>query len=794
MRWLSGLVWFLLPVAASGATAAETAREIREVTFDREECYRVRDLTLLRYDVRLYLTDGYLLFSKPVEGRRAAAVFTTDVEGGDGEVIVMAPNKGERRSLAAYTGSPTLDEHFRAAIFLGVGDLYGEVKEQLASNPANRKMPEMGPVLDEQWSSVLHNLAASYETRLTLDILSRAAPNQTLFAAMLAGVKLGNFDVVSDPRAQERIAVGQVVNRQNRSYFDVWTSFEPRNQPRTMGPFGSEADLSDYRIEATVGQDLNLSAVTRVKVTAVQDGLRVLPLDIARNMKVDSVTVDGRPAEVLQREALRANLGRAGNELFLVLPPEPLQAKRTYELEVRHNGRVIHDAGDHVYYVSARGNWYPADGLAYASYDLTFRYPREFDLVSAGEVVSDTTDGPWRTTRRRTRAPIRMAGFNLGRYEQTRVTRGNYTVEVYANRSVERALQPKSEILVPQMPLPGRRRPNPLEPPRFPAPEPAPNPVNQLQKLASDIADALQFMAGKFGPPALPFLTVSPIPGAFGQGFPGLIYLSTLSYLKPEGQKRVVGPNMELFFTEILHAHETAHQWWGNVVSAAGYRDYWLMEALANYSALLYVEKHRGARFLDQALDQYRTDLLAKGEGGSPVDAAGPIVLGTRLESSLEPRAWRAITYGKGSWILQMLRRLQGDEKFLAMLMELRRRYEHQEVTTEQFRDLASHYLPPKNDDPKLDVFFDQWVYSTGIPAIKMSHSVKGLKVSGTITQSDVGEDFSASVPVEIQFARGRSQVVWVRTSNEPATFSVTVRQAPAKVLLDPHYSVLRRP
>jgi len=47
---------------------------------------------------------------------------------------------------------------------------------------------------------------------------------------------------------------------------------------------------------------------------------------------------------------------------------------------------------------------------------------------------------------------------------------------------------------------------------------------------------------------------------------------------------------------------------------------------------------------------------------------------------------------------------------------------------------------------------------------------------------------------VEIQFARGRSQVVWVRTSNEPATFSVTVRQAPAKVLLDPHYSVLRRP
>jgi aminopeptidase N len=302
-------------------------------------------------------------------------------------------------------------------------------------------------------------------------------------------------------------------------------------------------------------------------------------------------------------------------------------------------------------------------------------------------------------------------------------------------------------------------------------------------------------MAGKFGPPALPVLTVSPIPGTFGQGFPGLIYLSTLAYLRPESPGRAkLNAHQEMFFNEILQAHETAHQWWGNVISAAGYRDYWLMEALANYSALLYLEKHKGARWLEQALDQYRADLLARGEGGVPVDETGPIVLGTRLESSLEPRAWRAITYGKGSWIMHMLRRIMGDERFLAMIADLRRRYEHLDVSTEQFREHTARFLPSGSEDPKLDLFFDRWVYSTGIPAIKMTHSVKGLKVTGTVTQAEAGEDFSVLVPVEIQFARGKSLVHWVRTSNEPVTFSVTVRQPPLRVLLDPHYSVLRRP
>ena len=138
------------------------------------------------------------------------------------------------------------------------------------------------------------------------------------------------------------------------------------------------------------------------------------------------------------------------------------------------------------------------------------------------------------------------------------------------------------------------------------------------------------------------------------------------------------------------------------------------------------------------------------------VDAAGPIVLGTRLENSLEPRAWRAITYGKGSWILHMLRRRMGDERFMAMLAE----FGQKPTTAKKSRRsssgmLAAKYLPPKSDDAQLEKFFEQWVYGTGIPALKLSYSVKGkapnVRVVGHADAVGRGRRFHALVPVEIQ-------------------------------------------
>jgi aminopeptidase N len=328
-------------------------------------------------------------------------------------------------------------------------------------------------------------------------------------------------------------------------------------------------------------------------------------------------------------------------------------------------------------------------------------------------------------------------------------------------------------------------------------PELPPDPQVRLQEIASEIASAVEFMAARFGPPALPGLTVSPVPGRFGQGFPGLIYLSTMSYLAPQQKViRSLDAHGRLFFSDILQAHETAHQWWGNVVTSAGYHDEWLMEALADYSALLYLENKNGRQPVAMALDTYKARLLQT-VNGQTVESTGPIVLGMRLENSQTPTAYHSITYGKGSWIMHMLRRRMGDGGFLAMLADLRKEYERKPLSTEDFRLLAARFLPSGSADPQLENFFDQWVYGTGIPALKLSYAVKGkggaLRLNGTVTQSDVADDFSVLAPVEILLGHGKVLTQWVQTGEGEVTFSVAVPSAPVRVVLDPDFSVLRR-
>ena len=795
MRWILGAV--ACAQLAWCGTAADLARGVREILLDPEQCYRVRELTLAKEDARIFFTDGHLIFSKPVAGRPIAAVFTADVEGGDAEVILMPPTRAERRSLALYSGSPNLDEHVEAALLLFSDDTAAALMAQIQANPFNRKSPEVGPLLEQHWASVVRNLAASFQARLALDLLSSPAQRRGLLAVAFTGRKLGNFDLVVDPRSLEQIVLGQVAERQNRLYFDIWTSFQSRTARKAGFEDPDRVKIGSYEIAATLTPELDLRVVTRMRLRA-ESSLAVVPFDIAREMQVSGVTVNGTPAELFQRESLRSSLIRnTGNDLILVTPPQPLETGREYIFEFRHAGRVVFDAGNHVYFVGARGNWYPHHGVQFATYDLTFRYPRDLDLVTAGDAADDRTDGEWRITHRKTPVPVRLAGFNLGRYEHARVARAGYSVEVYANRNVEKALERKVQEPVVVLPpaIPGRRRAADIV--TLP-PAPSLSPASRVERLAGETASALEYMAARFGAPALRQVRVSPVPGTFGQGFPGLIYLSTLAYFgREERPVATLNEHAQVFYTEILHAHEIAHQWWGNVVTSNGYHDEWIMEALANYSALLYLEKRKGARLLETVLGTYRTSLLAKLETGQTVESAGPIVLGIRLDSSQTPQAWRRITYEKGSWIIHMLRRRMGDERFFAMLAALRKRYEYRTIDTEQFRVLAAEFLPPKSADPKLEDFFDRWIYGTGVPALKLTYTLKGkapaLRVTGTVQQSEVAEDFTTLVPVEIQVARGRSLTHWVKTGADPVPFSVAVRQRPTKVSLDPEGSVLKR-
>jgi hypothetical protein len=323
------------------------------------------------------------------------------------------------------------------------------------------------------------------------------------------------------------------------------------------------------------------------------------------------------------------------------------------------------------------------------------------------------------------------------------------------------------------------------------------SPTSRLAQMADQIDEATVFFRNRFGEPPLARLEVTPVPGRFGQGFPGMIYVPTVNYLEPVSPTNGATVPQQAYFRDLLIAHEIAHQWWGNIVAAGSYHHEWIMEALANYSAILYMESKQGPKSVEMALDAYRKNLFVPGADGGTAESEGPVVQGRRLENSNNPSASVAVIYGKGTWILHMLRRRLGDERFLTVLAQIRKRFQLQTFDTEDLRNLCAEYLPKGSPDPKLEAFFDTWVYGTGVPALKLNYSVKGkpgaYKLTGTVAQSEVPEEFSVAVPVEIQIGKGKPVVQIVRTGTEAAPFTVPVGAPNAKAVLDPGWSVLRR-
>jgi hypothetical protein len=795
---------FLLSALPLFSSAPELARQIRENGFDPRECYRVRDLEIVRGEARIFLNEGLVIFQRPVAGRIVAAAFSGDVEGGGGEILLIPPARSERASLASFIRSPNLAERFRTAVFLFTDGTAGELREKIRESPVAKNAPEAGVLLASRWDSVLGNLSRSFEVRLVEDILAGRRDAAGLFFAAIVGEKLGNFDLLYDPNLRQQLMLGQVANRGGHAFYDVWTSFAARDfrlgrrewKPRTV-------TVSQYRLNAALEPDLRLRVETRLAVE-LEESAAVLPFEISPRMRVESATVDGQPADVFAPESTRANLARGdGNQTFLIVPPAPL-GPGSHELVVQHAGEVITHAGNQVYFVGSRINWYPLSGLQFSQYEMEFRYPKHLSLVTSGVPVEERVEGEWKITRSRSGGRLRYAGFNLGNYLRESAEKGPYRVDVYANRNLEAELQPKTVVIAAPPPagLPRRRPPFADIAPATPILLPAPARV-ATGSMARAIAEEFEWMASILGPPPQPALSVSPIPGIFGQGFPGLLYLSTRAYLEPPGGFGAAP--QQAYFSELLHAHETAHQWWGNSVVSPGYEDDWIQEAMANYLALMALERRRGARTMDKVLEECKQRLLAKDADGRTVESAGPVTFGLRLQNSRNFAAWRAIVYDKGAWIIHMLRRRLGDALFREMLAETARRYRERPLDTGALRAIAAEFLARqpagassyRSVDPKLENFFDTWTAGTGIPAYTLKWSVRGaapkFAVTVTVTQSGVGDDFMDAVPVEIHTGRGSPLVRWLRTSSEPATITQTLALRPTRVLLDPGNATLKQ-
>ena len=727
MIWLRLLLLALAPALGLGAVPGETppraadlVSTFRHLSLDGKLAYHVRDLQLVRGGVTFYLTDGVLRFFQPVNGRLIAAMFSTQsVETGDAEVILMPPQRSERASLAYFTHSPNLDEHFASALFFFSDTFAGDVEQQVRNAPV-RTIPDLPDELAGKINTVGRAMAEQLQVRLVQALLDNHAPSDGFFYAAIAGHTLGTFDLLYDPTNFEPVSVGRVAPPVDAAQakdavdnFQLWCNFRPRR----AAPFTSPpARLTNFQIESTIHDDLSLTAHADFKLRAnAQDG-RALSFSLSPRLKITDATLDGAPAEILRRPSFRlSEFGSA--EPFLVVSETPLVADREYHVQLHYEGSVIHKTASGDYFVDDRNTWYPVDGAISTDFDLTFHCPDRLRLVSTGELLGEKTENGIRTVHRKTATPAALAGFNLGNYGVRREERGLYSVQVYSRNSAAFFSDPT---------LPG-----------------------QALDILADYTRLWQPLSSHS-------LSITPIAGYFGQGFPGLIYLSLVSYMKQENRPADLrNPRLDAFFTGLLLSHEIAHQWWGSIVRQANYRSGWITEAMANDSALEYLGRSKGLPTRDEVLESYRQDLLHS-DKGETVESAGPVDFGERLIDTHGMHAWQVIVYEKGSWILHMLRERLGAENFRRMQLALLSDYSAHPLSNDDFRQVASRFVPAGQPDRSLETFFDAWVYGTGIPGITLHPSGRSLDID----VSGVDDDFQADLPLH---CRGKESVHWIR-------------------------------
>ncbi|HTV64124.1 MAG TPA: M1 family aminopeptidase [Bryocella sp.] len=795
-------------------------RALKSVGLDPQRVFKIRDADLDREDVHLSFNDGTIAFTQAVDGRITGAYFE-----GDGEVLVRPPDRMERASLGLFINAGVLEEKFTSAYIRFNDDTANELTPFL-------RPPEDAMDFVARNDNTARTLAESDAMRLCISFTSPppsasgdAAPvPDRLLHARVAGEHYGVFDVFFDTRSPEQIVVGNASTHENDTYYDLWMSFPMRSLRKTTlsdtrfgGPSGPlwtphVLTIGKYTIHATLDAARTLTADATLDVDVKDGGTRIVLFELSRYLQVKQVEYQGQSLEFLQNEAVEGSeLQRRGNDTVAVVFPAPLQPGAHFKLRFSYSGSVLSDAGGGLLYVGARGTWYPNRGIAMANYDVTFHWPQPWLLIATGKRVSLEREGDSLVGRWTSEQPIPIAGFNVGEYVESSARVAEIEVDAYAahgsddQRSSPTASNASSPLLSPH--APGTVEPVPLPPALQ-------NPGGVGQSLAERAAETLSSEEQMLGPYPYSSLSLTENPSAESQGWPGLIFLSSYAYLQPEQLRAMNLPAADaIIYSEVMMPHELAHQWYGDQMTWASYHEQWLMEGFANYVSLLLLERSQPTD-VQLTLENYRRILASRSREGRRIVDAGPVTLGSRLSSSHFPNGYEIITYGRGTWLIHMLRWMlrdasrtadnpSGDDTvFLGMLRSLVQQYQQKEITNSDFEHAVEAVLPKSlwfENRKSLDWFFDGWVNGTAFPQLELSgakvvHTAKGATASGVVHQNSAPFDLVTSVPVFGVTAD--SQVYLGRVFAEGAETHFTL-PAPADVtqlLLDPYHTVLTEP
>ena len=216
-------------------------------------------------------------------------------------------------------------------------------------------------------------------------------------------------------------------------------------------------------------------------------------------------------------------------------------------------------------------------------------------------------------------------------------------------------------------------------------------------------------------------------------------------------------------YMDYIILHETAHEWWGNNITACDGADVWLHEGFAMYSEVLYVEDQLGYPMSIHYLLERRRGIQNR-----------RAIVGPRGEYY-----WGfEDAYNKGAWILHTLRSvLDDDTMFFGILKGFQQEFASQIVCTE---DLVEYINNVTGQDFK--PFFDQYIFDRRPPTLEYSLTKDKLlyRYTGILPEF--------SMPVNVLVNKDE-----VRLQPSMATQTLTIPDYATVQIMDWEYLILKK-
>lgn len=730
-------------------------RQLGKAGQDFEGPYAVvNNLVLERDAASFVLRSGEIYFAPEVNGRTTGAVFF-----GEGELSLTPPTDAEKHSLVLFTKQPALAEPFTRLVLRFTDKTFAEIKSS-----AQAQMKTNGPQASRAHDAYRDNqsllrktLRRNLELRTLVDLYNTQRPG--FFTAFIDGKRYNKLVFQYDLLGIPSVSPEEVLLS---SYGETdggdWVAFH-RAAEYAKGTASSDEDhriydITHHQIDAAI-RGTKFTATDTVSFRALDAGARVLPFRLFAPLRVARVRDDK------DRELSFVQEKKDEDADFGIIWPEPLEAGTTYKVTVDYAGPdVLIDVGGGNFFVNpgARLTWYPNnEGTAFgdrATFNVSFGFPKGFMLIGTGAPTApETHDGDLTVAKWSSgETALAVAGFNYGMFKKKQVldAETGYNIEFYANEESQA----------------GMRRAEGMG---------SMSTMGMANSMLADAQNATRLYNVYFG--KLPFtrlaLTQQPA-GNFGQAWPTLVYMPFTAFMDPTQRYMASGGNIRAAtadFFKYVAPHEIAHQWWGHMVGWKSYRDQWMSEGFAEFSASLYIQmilrdEHKYIDFWNEQRD--RIILPRPATNDLKPYTVGPVTQGRRLSSGKTRAAYQFLVYPKGAYILHMLRQMMkdsrqgGDKRFVDMMQDFIKSHYNQDVSTEDLKQIVEKHMTREMDltgNHRMDWFFNQWVYGTEMPSYQFDYKIGADGVlTGQIVQSGVSPTFMMLVPVYVDYGKG-----WVR-------------------------------